>query len=113
MADPYRLRRDYAAVNLDRRVVWGDRMEERDSMGNLEVTFTDHDVWAKRIDASDAVSIEGQDLVRAAGEIRYLVRFGTFAPRDKITDGGKVFLVNNIEEIGRRRWMLLSVREAN
>ena len=110
MADPRQIEAGTRRRNLDRRVTWRERMETRSGRGAIEVTYTDHDVWAKRLDSDGTFEIIGGENLRREASRRYLMRFDSrIRALDFIRDEGQSFGVTGVAEIERRRWLLVEV----
>ena len=108
MTDPLAIRRDHRRRNLDRRIVRLERTQTRNDDGTSTTTYVEHPgLWAKRFDPDDSIVVEGQDALRTRTTIEYLVRFGPWVVLDRLRDETRVVSVRSIEEIERRRWLLL------
>ena len=108
MADPRQIEAGTRRRNLDRRVTWRERMETRSGRGETEVTYTDHVVWAKRLDSDGTFDIIGGQNLRLEASRRYLMRFDSrIRALDFIRDGGESFGITSVSEIERRRWLLV------
>lgn len=109
MADPRAIERTRRQRNLDRVMTWREVTATLTGRGETEVTYTDHRLWAKRIEASDMSELEGQDAVRELTEHRYLMRYRkAIKPRDLLIDGEDTLRIGHVEEIDRRRWLLVA-----
>ena len=109
MANPAEIRRNASVTKLDRLVTWRERDNVRSSRGRNVKSFTDREIWAKRLTKDGIYNLESGGLIRVTAEITWLVRYD---PRIKITDlivdDGTTYPVTAVAELDRRRWMQLS-----
>ena len=109
MANPAEIRRNAASTKLDRLVTWRERDNVRSSRGRNVKTFTDREIWAKRLTKDGIYNLESGGLIRVNADIRWLVRFDDrMKVTDRIVDEGVSYPVTAVSELDRRRWLELS-----
>lgn len=106
MANPATLRRQAAAINLDRPATFHER--DLDTHGE-STAYTDHPIWAKRVSADFSISTPISGAVDVEAAPKWLIRAREGAAvtnQDQLTVDGVRFTIRSIEPIGRR-WMLV------
>lgn len=93
------------AGQLDRRVTLVSVSATNAGTGYTETTTTLGKVWASRRDVSDAEKATA-GTVEGTVRARFIVRSSSLTrglkPKDRLTEGGKVFQIIGIKEVGRR-----------
>ena len=105
-----------AAGDLDRRVQVRRKTLIDDGLQRSEV-WADHGspIWARREDVSD-----GERSRAGVTDARLLTRFtvrhdafaATLTPFDRVTEGGRVFEIVGIKEVGRRAFLEITAASA-
>ena len=101
------------SANLDIRVgVRVDTGGTRNQYGEFVPGFEDFTVWARRADADTRQAYEvGLDGFRETGTIRIVCRYDArIAPgaQNIITVGGEDYVITLVEEVGRKRYMIVT-----
>jgi SPP1 family predicted phage head-tail adaptor len=91
------------ALKLDRRVKLQRREVEQDQYGAETETWVDiATVWAQRLELRGDERWQAQQAV-ATTDIKYRIRhLSGLSPMDRLVDGGRVFDIKAVLEIGRR-----------
>jgi len=93
------------AGSLDRLVTLSTMTATNTGTGYTETATTLGTVWASRKDVSDAEKAAA-GAVEGTVRARFIVRSSSLTrglkPKDRLTEGGKVFQIVGIKEVGRR-----------
>lgn len=96
------------AGHLDRRVTLATVAATNSATGYTETATTLGKVWASRKDVSDAEKAAA-GAVEGTVRSRFVVRSSSttrgLKPKDRLTEGGLVFEIVGIKEIGRRDFL--------
>ena len=113
MPDSRRLRRDRERAPLDLLLTWAHIRGHRNEQGEWEQVRLNSTVWARRVDQDT----ERDRVLAPEGELAddkrvYILRFnGEIAIGDHLIDGTSAAIIQTIEPLARRRWLMVTCVE--
>ena len=118
MANPDVIRDRRQRTNLDLPVTYRVATYTQTQQGENEVSYTDHKVWAKRLEDQDDLSVVFDSGIPVASQDvashQYLMRFLDGAtPGDVVAVDGRGESVRGIATLERRRWMIVTTQGAS
>ena len=113
MPDSRRLRRDRDRAPLDLLLTWAHIRGHRNAEGEWQQVRLTSTVWASRVDQDT----ERDRVLAPEGEFAndkrsYRLRFnGEIAIGDHLVDGTSTLIIETIEPLARRRWLMVTCVE--